>query len=153
MTTRGPRRYNWLVFLILGLMALGAVLKACTEAENRSGDETAAPVPAGVVRTFGEGDDGARASVAVGETFAVTLRSWAEWRVEASPPFLRHVETRKGPAVEGDAEGADQWQVLVFEATTAGEGDLRLVLARPWEAGDRLAEYRLGIEATAGPAG
>ena len=152
MTARGPRRYNWLVFLILGLMALGALLKACAEPERRDGDAIAAPVPAGVVRTFDEGDDGARASVGVGETFAVTLRSWAEWRIEASPAFLRHVETRTGPAVEGDAAGADQWQVMVFEATAAGEGDLRFVLGRPWEADDRMDEYRLTVQATNGPA-
>lgn len=152
MTSRGPRRHSWLVFLILGLMALGALLKACAEPEGRDGDAIAAPVPAGVTRTFGEGDDGARATVGVGETFAVTLKSWAEWRIEASPSFLRHVETHTGPAVEGDAAGADQWQVMVFEATAAGEGDLRFVLGRPWEQGDRMAEYRLTVQVADGPA-
>lgn len=153
MTARGPRRYNWLVLLILGLMAFGALLNACVaEPEGRDGGEIAAPVPAGVVRTFGEGEDGARASLAVGETFAVTLRSWAEWRIDALPSFLRHVETRTGPAVEGDAAGADQWQVMVFEATAAGEGDLRFVLGRPWEQGDRMAEYRLTVQVADGPA-
>lgn len=153
MTARGRRGYHWLVLLVFGFMALGVLLKACTaEPDWRGEDEIAAPVPAGVVGTFGKGDDGARASIAVGETFAVTLRSWAEWRIEAVPSFLRHIDTRTGPAITGDAQGADQWQVMVFEATEAGEGDLRFVLARPWEADDRLAEYRLTVQATDRPA-
>lgn len=151
MTARGPRRYNWLVFLILGLMALGALLNACAGPESRDGDDIAAPVPAGVARTFGPGDDGAGVTATVGEPFAVALKSWAEWRIEAAPSFLRHVETRTGPAVEGATEGADQWQVLVFEATGAGEGDLQLVLGRPWQEDDRLDDYRLTITARARP--
>lgn len=152
MRARGPRRCNWLVFLILGLMAFGALLNACAaEPSGGNGGEIAAPVPAGVVRTFDEGDDGARAALAVGETFAVTLKSWAEWRIEASPSFLRHVDIRTGRAVEGDATGADLWQVMVFEATETGEGELRFVLGRPWEQGDRMAEYRLTVQVADGP--
>src|SRR5690606_29250807 len=129
-----PKRYRWLVLLILGLMALGMAIKALrAEPEARETRGVAAPVPPGVTRTFGELDDGGTASVAVEERFAVVLSSWAEWRLEETPSFLRHVETRTGPAGDSAAAGADQWQVTVFDAVEAGEGHLRLVLGRPWD--------------------
>ena len=49
------------------------------------------------------------------------------------------------------AAGADQWQVLVFEVEAPGEGELRLVLGRPWIEGDRMQDYRLTVRATARP--
>ena len=146
---RRVKRYSWLVFLILGLMAVGMAVKAIrAEPEAPQARALAAPVPAGVTRTFDEADDKATATVAVGERFAVVLSSWAEWRVEAAPAILRHVETRTGPVEDTTATGADQWQVLVFEAVSPGSGELGLTLGRPWIEGDRIRDYTLAIRVT-----
>lgn len=155
---RGPRRFSWLVFVILGLMAVGMAVKAL-RAEAREQDHSLAlPMPAQISRVlretdaahvFREVDDGDRVAVAVGERFAVVLSSWAEWRIDAAPGFVRQVSARIDSSQAGSVAGGDSWQVMVFETAEAGEGELRLVLGRPWMEGDRLSEYRLILSAEA----
>lgn len=156
-----PKRYGWLVFLILGLMALGVAIKALRADAGEQDHGATLPIPAEVRRVireadaahvFREVDEGDHVTVAVGERFAVVLSNWAEWRVEATPDFLRRIEARTGLSQNGSADGGDSWQITVFEATEAGEGELRLVLGRPWMEDDRLSEYRLTIRAEARPA-
>ena len=103
------------------------------------------PKAAGVVRTFTTLDEDGEARLTPGQRFAVRLASWAEWRPDAIPPGLRHVETLIGSTTEEDLPGADQWQVLVFEAVSPGEGELRLGLFRPGSPEAPLNTFRLRI--------
>jgi len=153
---RGPRRFTWLVVLILGLMAVGMAVKAlrADATEQDRGLTLEVPVEArrvlreaDVTHVFREVDEGERVTVSEGERFAVVLSSWAEWRVEAAPAFVREIEARTGSSQAGSVAGGDSWQVRVFEVSEAGEGELRLVLGRPWMDDDRLSEYRLTIRA------
>lgn len=147
-----PRLRIWLVVTLLGGIAVGMITACSAEPGHRPERPVAAPVPGDLAHNLGEADDGQVLEVAVGERFAVTLAHWAEWRVDDSPGFLSHAETLTGPAVDSDAAGSDQWQALVFEVQAPGEGELRLVLGRPWIEGDRIREYRLTVRATAQPA-
>lgn len=147
-----PRRQTPRIAAILAGIALGMTTASCSaEWGERPERAIAAPVPDDVARKLGEADDGQVLQAAVGERFSVTLAHWAEWRVDEIPAFLSHAETLTGPAVDTDAAGSDQWQVLVFEVQAPGEGELRLVLGRPWIEGDRMQDYRLTVRAT-GPA-
>lgn len=157
--TRRPRRFTWLVVLILGLMAVGMAVRALRAESKEQQDRPATlPMPTQLhrviretdtVHVFGAVDDGDHVTVAVGERFAVVLSSWAEWRVEAAPDFVRQVDARIDSSQAGSVASGDSWQIRVFEATEAGEGELRLVLGRPWMEGDRLSEYRLTLRAEA----
>lgn len=151
---RGPRRFTWLVALILGLMAVGMAVRALRADAREQDHSLTLPMPAQISRVlreadaahvFREVDDGDRVTVEVGERFAVVLSSWAEWRIEAAPSFVRQVDARIDSSQAGSVAGGDSWQVMVFETTEAGEGELRLVLGRPWMEGDRLSEYRLTL--------
>lgn len=147
--THAVRSRLWPVVLVLGGLTLGMATTSCSaEWRDRPERPIAAPVPDDVARNLGEAEDGEVIEAAVGERFSVALAHWAEWRVDESPGFLSHAETLTAPAVDTDAAGADQWQVLVFEVQAPGEGELRLVLGRPWTEGDRMREYRLTVRAT-----
>ncbi len=147
--THASRRHARLVVVILSGLALGVAAASCSaEWGERPERAIAAPAPDDVARNLGEADDGQVLVAAVGQRFSVTLAYWAEWRVDEIPAFLSHAETLTGPTVDTRATGSDQWQVLVFEVQAPGEGDLRLVLGRPWIEGDRMQEYRLTVRAT-----
>ena len=149
LMAHAARSRLWPVVLILGGIALGMAIGSCSaEWGDRPERAIAAPVPDNVARNLGEADDGQVLEAAVGQRFSVTLAYWAEWRVDEIPAFLSHAETLTGPTVDTRATGSDQWQVLVFEVQTPGEGELRLVLGRPWIEGDRMREYRLTVRAT-----
>lgn len=148
--THVARRHARLIVVILSGVALGMAAASCSpDWGDRPERAIAAPVPNDVARKLGESEDGQVLEAAVGERFSVALADWAKWRVDESPGFLSHAETLTGPAVGTAAAGADQWQVLVFEVQAPGEGELRLVLGRPWIEGDRMREYRLTVRATA----
>lgn len=158
LMARGPRRFTWLVVLILGLMAVGMAVKALRADAGEQDRNLTLPMPVQINRVlhetdtaqvFREVDEGDHVTVAVGERFAVVLSSWAEWRVEAAPDFVRQVDARIDSSQAGSVAGGDSWQITVFEVTEAGEGELRFVLGRPWMEGDRLSEYRLTLRAEA----
>ena len=155
---RGPRRFSWLVFLILGLMAIGMAVNALRAEAREQEHSVSLPMPVQIRRVlletdtaqvFREVDDGDHVTVTVGERFAVVLSNWAEWRVETAPDFVRQADARIDSSQAGREPGGDSWQITVFEATEVGEGELRLVLGRPWMEGDRLSEYRLILSAEA----
>jgi hypothetical protein len=150
--THAPRRHARLVVVILAGIAFGMATASCSVERGGWPERAiAAPVPDDVARNLGEADDEEAVEAIVGERFSVALADWAEWRVDHAPDFLSHAETLTGPAVDTRATGSDQWQVLVFEVQAPGEGELRLVLGRPWIEGDRIREYRLTVRATVRP--
>jgi inhibitor of cysteine peptidase len=100
-----------------------------------------APTPPGVVRTVTEEDAGARIELKPGESFAVALvgvpTAGYLWDASKLPPFLAKTGETGGPTSTAQLlpgfAGGSHWEVLVFTANAAGEGDLVLAQRRPWE--------------------
>lgn len=84
---------------------------------------------------------GSTIDVSVGERFAISLSGVPTagymWAVEALPDFLEKTgetggSTSTAQFLPGFA-GGNHWEVLVFDARAAGQGELVLVQRRPWE--------------------
>lgn len=99
------------------------------------------PTVDGVVTDIQGSQAGSTIDLKVGERFSVSLSGVPTagyvWGVEALPAFLAKAGEAGGPTSSAQFlpgfAGGNHWEVLVFEATAAGQGELVLSQRRPWE--------------------
>jgi predicted secreted protein len=90
-----------------------------------------------------EAQNGGSVSLGVGEVLSVELQGIASagyvWEPSRVPAFLEQTDKLSGPVNARQRQpgfaGGNNWDVHVFRATAAGEGELVLGLVRPWETG------------------
>lgn len=90
--------------------------------------------------TRSDGDSGKAVQLTVGQKLVVDLEENAttgySWQLEAAlPSMLATAGDETRPAGQAGVVGAAGRRVLTYAATRAGNGELRLVYARPWEHG------------------
>jgi inhibitor of cysteine peptidase len=112
-------------------------------AEEPAAAPAALPAPAatGVVRDVTLADAGATIAIKTGEKFSVSLSGVPTagyvWMPEDLPSFLAKTDELGGPTTSAQQQpgfaGGNHWEVTVFEAKAAGEGELVMVQRRPWE--------------------
>lgn len=123
-----------------------AMLAACAppeEAPRTDPTEAAvpAPTPADVEIRITAAQDGQIVEVPLNERFAVELvgipTAGYVWAPAQMPAFLSRAGEAGGPTIAAQNEpgyaGGRHWEVLMFVATAAGEGELVLEQKRPWE--------------------
>lgn len=99
------------------------------------------PAISGAVRDIKAEDAGKTFEVNKGEKFSVSLSGVPTagyvWGVEKLPAFLTKKEETGGATSTAQFQpgfaGGNHWEVIAFEATAAGEGELELAQRRPWE--------------------
>ncbi len=95
----------------------------------------------GAVKDIRADAAGSTVEIRVGERFSISLSGVPTagyvWAPDKVPPFLNKVAEAGGPTSTAQFQpgfaGGNHWEVLGFEATKAGEGELELVQKRPWE--------------------
>lgn len=100
-----------------------------------------APTPDDVTVRIGAAQNGQRVEVAVNQRFAVELvgvpTAGYVWAPAQMPPFLVRAGEATGPTIPEQSQpgyvGGAHWEVLMFAAASAGEGELVLEQRRPWE--------------------
>jgi predicted secreted protein len=117
------------------------------------------PTPEGVALRVTADDEGDTVKVRVGTKFAVELRGVPTagyvWEAAEIPAFLAAAGTTSGPTSTDQLQpgfaGGSHWEVLIFEATAAGTGALRLVQRQPWAPADEppADEFAITVEASA----
>jgi predicted secreted protein len=133
---------------MIRVLVVGAALAlgACAPAVDTSGDAglyeaVPAPTPEDVTVRINEEQDGQRIEVAVNQRFAVELigvpTAGYEWAPAQVPAFLTRAGEASGNTTAAQGEpgftGGNHWEVLMFAATEAGEGELLIEQRRPWE--------------------
>lgn len=134
------RRSVLSAFLLLAACAGAPETPSPTPAPTAS-HGLAAPVPEGVQLRIGAAMNGQTIDVAIGQPFAVELRGVPTagylWAPAHIPDFLAQTGQATGPTSQAQLQpgfaGGSHWEVLVFTASTAGEGELALEQRRPWE--------------------
>jgi predicted secreted protein len=95
----------------------------------------------GVVKTLGAEDAGKTFDVKVGEKIAVALSGVPTagyvWAASAPPAWVKATDgpggaTSSAQFLPGFA-GGNHWEIVIFEAIAAGEGEIVLAQRRPWE--------------------
>ncbi|MBI1339368.1 hypothetical protein GC169_04045 [bacterium] len=117
--------------------AAGAAPRPCTH-EAR---DLPPPRIADATHTITVADQGKKIEIATGETLAVALvgvpTAGYLWSAGKTPDFLRAAGESGGPTSTAQMlpgfAGGSHWEVLAFEVTGPGEGDLVLEQRRPWE--------------------
>ncbi len=116
---------------------MGGAAKPCSF-ESRS---LPPPKVDGVVKTLGAEDAGKSFDVKVGENIAVALSGVPTagyvWAASAPPAWVKASDgpggaTSSAQFLPGFA-GGNHWEVVIFKATAAGEGEIVLAQRRPWE--------------------
>ena len=118
-------------------------------------DSLPAPTPPEITIHIGEAQNGAQIDVPVNERFAVELvgvpTAGYLWTIASMPEFITRAGDAGGPTMTEQTEpgftGGRHWEVLLFAALEAGEGELVLVQKRPWEGGDIAEVFRITIAA------
>lgn len=115
----------------------GGVARPCTF-ESRS---LPPPKAEGVVQTLTIEDAGKSITIKVGEKVAVALSGVPTagyvWAASAPPAWVAASDgpggaTSSAQFLPGFA-GGNHWEVVIFEAKAAGEGEITLAERRPWE--------------------
>ena len=99
------------------------------------------PTVDGVARTLTIEDAGKSVDVKVGEKVAVALSGVPTagyvWAASAPPAWVKATEGPGGSTTTSQYlpgfTGGNHWEVVVFEAVAAGEGEITLAQRRPWE--------------------
>jgi predicted secreted protein len=130
---------------IIALIA-AAALAACAPAAQSQpaaapSQSLPAPIPQDVTVRIGAGQRGQVVQVRVGERFAVALvgvpTAGYLWAPVSPPSFLAQTGEASGPTTAAQKQpgfaGGNHWEVLFFNATAPGRGELRLEQRRPWE--------------------
>lgn len=103
-----------------------------------------APVPEDVTLQITQAQAGQTVEVAVGQRFSVALvgvpTAGYLWAPATMPAFLTRAGETGGPTVPEQRQpgftGGNHWEVFMFAATEAGQGDLVLHQRRPWESSE-----------------
>jgi inhibitor of cysteine peptidase len=137
------------------------VLAACAPTEeappaDQSQAALPAPTPGDVEVRITVAQDGQSVEVPLNQRFAVELvgvpTAGYVWAPAHMPGFLTRAGEAGGPTIAAQNQpgytGGNHWEVLMFVATTAGEGELVLEQRRPWETGQPPANvFRVTIVA------
>jgi predicted secreted protein len=115
----------------------GADMKTCQETPK----SLPAPTADGVVRTFTIDDKDPSIDLKVGQKFAIALvgvpTAGYIWGAEAPPALVKVSDGPGGPTSSSQLlpgfAGGNHWEVVIVEATAAGQGEVTLVQKRPWE--------------------
>lgn len=116
---------------------MGAAAKPCTF-ESRS---LPPPKVDGAVKTLGADDAGKSFTVKAGEKIAVALSGVPTagyvWAASVPPAWVKASDGPGGPTSSAQFlpgfAGGNHWEVVIFEAIAAGEGEIALAQRRPWE--------------------
>lgn len=119
--------------------AVGRMAATTCPGVSRPLDPPAVEGAAADVRDDGTGKGAV--SVTAGQTFSVSLvgvpTAGYVWDAGTLPSFIEKTAETGGPTTTSQLlpgyTGGNHWEVLVFKATAAGEGELVLTQKRPWE--------------------
>ncbi len=117
------------------------LLVSCAGAEAPAAGGLPAPTPAAVSLRITQAQNGQSVTVAVNQPFAVELvgvpTAGYVWSPSQTPAFLSPAGEASGPTSAAQNRpgfaGGNHWEVLVFQATAPGEGELVIEQRRPWE--------------------
>lgn len=123
------------------LVACAPAEEAKEEAPVAQDGAVAAPTPDDVTLRIHAEQNGQRIEVGVNQRFAVELvgvpTAGYQWAPTQVPAFLTRAGEASGNTSEAQSQpgftGGNHWEVLMFAATAAGEGELVLEQRRPWE--------------------
>ncbi|WP_395644652.1 protease inhibitor I42 family protein [Terricaulis sp.] len=152
------------VSLIVAALALAACAPTTTATtEVRPGGvepvqqtEVAPPTPAEVTTRIRLEQNGQTVNVAVGQRFAVELvgvpTAGYAWSATQTPAFLTASGEATGNTTQAQSQpgfaGGNHWEVFMFTANAAGQGELVLEQRRPWETNQPPAQtFRVTIVA------
>lgn len=136
-------------------------LSACAPAHD--GKEQAAaptalapPTPGDIGVRIKAEQNGATVDVSVNQRFAIELvgvpTAGYLWTPAQLPGFVQRAGEASGDTVREQSQpgfaGGSHWEVLMFAATAAGEGEIVLEQRRPWETSEPPAQvFRVTIRA------
>lgn len=128
------------------LVAVAVMLGACAPAPREEesaqvNSSVPAPTPEDVAVRITAAQAGESVDVAVNQRFAVELvgvpTAGYVWTPAQLPPFVTRAGEASGATSQAQSQpgftGGNHWEVLMFVATSAGEGELVLEQRRPWE--------------------
>jgi predicted secreted protein len=115
-----------------------------------------APTPEGYQSVL-QSENGSVVEAKVGAKLAVELvgtpTAGYVWMGEKIPVFLKATGERSGNTSAAQSQpgfaGGNHWEVLLFEVTAAGEGELVIVQRRPWETNTEPSDtFKITVKAT-----
>lgn len=103
-----------------------------------------APTPQDVSVRIGANKSGQRVEVGVNQRFAIELvgvpTAGYLWAPTQMPAFVQRAGEANGPTTleqtQPDFAGGNHWEVTMFIATQAGEGEIVMEQRRPWESNE-----------------
>ena len=129
--------------LVAGFLVLAACAPADEVKENATvaNGEVAPPTPQDVTVRIAAAQAGGRVEVAVNQRFAVELvgvpTAGYIWAPAQMPAFVQRAGEASGNTSQQQSQpgfaGGDHWEVTMFVATQAGEGEIVMEQRRPWE--------------------
>lgn len=128
-------------------VALVLTMAACAPAQEAkentpvSNNSVPAPTPQDVTVRIGADQNGGRVEVAVNQRFAIELvgvpTAGYLWTPAQIPAFVQRAGEAHGNTTreqsQPDFAGGNHWEVTMFVATQAGEGEILMEQRRPWE--------------------
>lgn len=146
--------------LVAGFLALGACAPGADKGDEpvaQSGS-VPAPTPDDVTTRIAAEQNGQRIEVAVNQRFAIELvgvpTAGYQWAPAQVPAFIARAGEASGNTTEAQSQpgfvGGNHWEVLMFAATEAGEGELVLEQRQPWDTATPASDtFRVTIVARA----
>lgn len=129
--------------LAAALLALSACAPAEEVKENATvaNGEVTAPTPQDVTVRIAAEQAGGRVEVAVNQRFAIELvgvpTAGYVWAPAQMPAFVQRAGEASGNTSQRQSQpgfvGGNHWEVTMFVATAAGEGEIVMEQRRPWE--------------------
>jgi len=137
---------------ILVLALAGGLLAACARAPA----EPVTKMADGMLYAGAE-QDGSAVAMRVGQTLRVELETIPTagyvWEIEDQPDFLELVAENTRPThpevqnQEGFT-GGNHFMAFDLQATAPGKATIKMLNHRPWEGGDEIGKYRIGVTVT-----
>jgi predicted secreted protein len=131
---------------MMRVLMMAVALVACAPAQQAKEEAPVssavpAPTPQDVTVRIGADQDGQRVAVAVNQRFAVELvgvpTAGYIWAPARMPAFVQRAGEASGNTTAAQSQpgfaGGNHWEVTMFVATQAGEGEIVMEQRRPWE--------------------
>ncbi|MBL8537775.1 MAG: protease inhibitor I42 family protein [Hyphomonadaceae bacterium] len=144
--------------LAAALLALAACAPAeeVKESAGMTNNAVPAPTPGDVAVRITAEQAGQRVEVAVNQRFAVELvgvpTAGYIWAPAQMPAFVQRAGEASGNTTQQQSQpgfaGGNHWEVTMFVATQAGEGEIVMEQRRPWETSEPPADvFRVTVVA------
>ncbi len=144
--------------LAAALLALAACAPAeeVKESAGMTNNAVPAPTPSDVAVRITAEQAGQRVEVAVNQRFAVELvgvpTAGYIWAPAQMPAFVQRAGEASGNTTQQQSQpgfvGGNHWEVTMFVATQAGEGEIVMEQRRPWETSEPPADvFRVTVVA------